>query len=67
MPMGKMGDFYETVDRFVRGETSAEDLLAAAENSSTRRRHRLHAHLLVGLEHLSRGDRQEAVKTLRGD
>ncbi len=61
-PMGKMGAYYETVDRYVCGEASAEDLLAAAENSSTRRRHRIDAHYLLGLERLSKSDRQEAVK-----
>ena len=39
-----------------------EDLLAAAENSSTRRRHRIDVHYLLGLERLSKSDRQEAVK-----
>ena len=61
-PMGKMGAYYETVDRYVCGEASTEDLLAAAENSSTRRRHRIDAHYLLGLERLSKSDRQEAVK-----
>ena len=62
MPMGKMGAFYEMVDRYVCGGASAENLLAAADESSTRRRHRIHAHFLVALERLSRGDRQEAMK-----
>ena len=60
-PIGKIGAYYETVDRYVCGEASAEDLLAAAENSA-RRRHRLHAHYLLGVERLSKSDRQEAVK-----
>ena len=59
--MREMGAFYETVDRYVCGEASAKDLLAAAESSSTGRRHRIHARFLIGLERLSRSDRQGAV------
>ena len=60
--MGELGAFYETADRYVCGKASSEELLAAAENSATRRRHRIHANYLVGLAQLSRGDRQEALK-----
>ncbi len=62
--IGEMGAFYETVDRYVCGEASAADLLAAAESSNTRRRHRLHARFLLGLERLSNGDRQGAMEYL---
>ncbi len=61
-PMGEMGPFYETVDRYVCGEASAEELLASAQSSSTRRRHRIHAHFVLGMERLSRNDGQGAVK-----
>ncbi len=60
--MGTIGAFYETVDRYVCGEVSAENLLTAAEKSETPRRHRLHARYLLGVERLSRSDRQGALK-----
>ena len=61
-PMGNLGAFFETVDRYMRGEASAEALLGAADRDWARRRCRIHAHFLIGLERLSRSDREGAVR-----
>ncbi len=58
-PPGKMGAFYEAMDDFVCGESSATSLLKAA---SARRRYRIHARYLIGLERFSEGDRRGAIE-----
>jgi tetratricopeptide (TPR) repeat protein len=51
-------DFDVAVDRYVTGQSSAEQLLAAA----TEHGQRMRAHYLIGMERLSQGDRTGAME-----